>query len=330
MLGNKEKIIPTKQRLHLRIENFAKEIGFDLVGFSPAHLDPKYLDAYKKWLRKGFHADMTYMKKSATRADLTKILPGAKSVIVLGLNYYYEQSPLKKECARIARYAYGRDYHKILGKMLKKLEKYIQSLTVPHALAQTTRSYTDTGPILERAFAEQAGLGWIGKNSCLITREFGSWVFLGIVITTLDLKNATRGDPKIPNSPLLRSELPPSLCGNCTRCIDACPTKAIIAPGVINANRCIAYQTIENKGRIPADLTKIIKKERRIFGCDICQEVCPHNIARQKPHPLLQKIAGDQLNLKELKKIHSDKTFLQTFAGSPLMRAKRKGLIRTV
>lgn len=378
--------LPHKSSLIKNIENFAKKIGFDLVGFSPAHLDSKYLDAYGKWLRQGFHADMTYMEKSEKHADLAKILPGAKSVIVLGLNYYYEQSPLKKGHSRIARYAYGHDYHKVIGKMLKKLEKYIEevahsyslvthsnssarscspatSSTLPLATqAQVTRSYTDTGPILERAFAEQAGFGWIGKNSCLITREFGSWVFLGIVITILDLeiaslrhgnkpKNAVRVDPKnchtaINNNSLeltLRGQKIPSiLCGNCTRCIDACPGKAIVAPGVINANRCIAYHTIENKGRIPADIIKIIKKERRIFGCDICQEVCPHNIARQKPikktikmplikpNPLFKKIAGDQLNLKALAKIISQEKLPETFAGSPLMRVKEKGLQRNI
>ncbi|MBI4232547.1 DUF1730 domain-containing protein [Candidatus Peregrinibacteria bacterium] len=155
------------------IISHAKSLGFDLVGFSPAKINSRYLKAFDSWLKNNYEADMAYMRKIDQRRDLTKILPGAKSVIVLGTNYYRPQAPLKTDHGRIARYAYGRDYHKFIAKRLKELEKFIQQISVA-----MTRSYVDTGPVLERALAEQAGLGRIGKNSCLITKDIGSWVFL--------------------------------------------------------------------------------------------------------------------------------------------------------
>lgn len=303
--------------LRKKIEDFAKEIGFDLIRFTTAKIEPKYIATFQHWIAQNHHGNMSYMEKIAQRSDLTKILPNAKSVIVLAVNYYYDQPKLKPNHAKVARYAYGRDYHKIIGKNLKKLEAFIKEL-VPN---EETKSYVDTGPILERALAEQSGLGTIGKNGCVITKEFGSWVFLSEIITTLDLK------PEKPLQPKFH------LCGQCTKCIDQCPTGAIIAPGVIDSRLCISYLTIENKDKIPPELAKIIKKTKRLYGCDICQEVCPHNTARQKvhTHPEFQnpKIAGDQLDTKKILQIKNDDEFLKTFAGSPLMRAKRKGLQRS-
>jgi len=324
-----------------RITQFAKRQGFDLVGFSKPAIDSRYLKAYKKWLGASAHADMSYMEKSAPLSDLSLILSGAKSVIVFGMNYYRPQSPLRSGHARVARYAFGRDYHKIISKKLKNIENFIK--TFPSKNPIQTKSYVDTGPILERAFAEQSGLGTIGKNSCLITKEFGSWVFLAEIITTLEISPPPRETASsvksvtghtFPNlSTRVENQPRFHLCGRCTRCIDSCPTKAIIAPGIIDARRCIAYHTIENKGKIPPSLAKKIKTSRRLFGCDICQEVCPHNIARQKPtthKDLTQpKIAGDQLSLKKILSMKSDEQFLKTFAGSPLMRAKLRGLKKT-
>ena len=296
-----------------KIEKCAKELGFDLVGFSPAKIQPHYIEAFKDWIEDGNEGEMEYMKKVEERADLTRILPGAKCVIVLAMNYYYEQEPLKEGHGRVARYAYGRDYHKIITKKLKELEKFIEE----NEPGSKNKRYVDTGPVIERAMAEQAGLGSIGKNSCFITKEFGSWVFLAEIITTLDL--ATTSKPQ--GAP----------CGDCTKCIDSCPTGAIIAPGVIDSRLCISYLTIESKEKIPAKLAKKIKETRRLYGCDICQEVCPHN-CRQKPHahPALSdpKIAGSQLDLKKIQELKTDDEYLKTFAGSPLMRAKRKGLQR--
>lgn len=317
-----------------QITDYAKSLGFDLVGFTSAKLTPKYLKAYKKWLSEGNEGEMEYMKKVIPRTNLEQILPGAKSVIVLGMNYFYDQKPLKKDFGRIARYAFGRDYHKIIKKKLKKLEEFVKSNS-----GALTKSFVDAGPILEKAFAEQSVIGFIGKNGTLITKEFGSWVFLAEIITTLELipsqpehaKNSANNQISQLHSP--SAKLSPGTnpsCGSCTRCINACPLKAIISPGLIDARRCISYLTIESKKQIPKPLAKIIKSTKRLFGCDICQEVCPHNIARQKPHTNKDlknpKIAGDQLSIKKILSIKTDKEFLNTFAGSPLMRAKTHGL----
>ena len=305
------------------IIDYAKEIGFDLVAFSKAKIEEKYLKAFDSWISKNQEADMEYMRKIEQRRDLNKILPGAKSVIVLAMNYYYEQKDLEKENGRVARYAYGKDYHKIIKKKLKLLQKFIKEL----APNEETKAYVDTGPILERALAEQSGIGTVGKNSCIITKEFGSWVFLSEIITTLDLASKEKPKSKFHSRDF-------SVCGNCRKCVDACPTGAIIAPGVIDSKLCISYLTIENKDEIPEDLAKIIKKTKRIYGCDICQEVCPHNEAKQKinTHPEFNdfKIAGDQLNKKEILNIKTREEYLDRFAGSPLMRAKKEGLKRNL
>jgi len=325
------------------IKTFALSIGFDLVGFSPAKIDKKYFDVYKNWLGKGMNAGMEYMAKSAQRKDVSKNLPNAKTVISLGVNYFHpqENKNISKDEAIIARYAYGRDYHKIISKKLKQFEAFLKE-KFPN---EFTKSYVDTGPILERAYAETSGIGQIGKNGCIITKSFGSWIFLSEIITTIDLtqdvdeqermqvsaetfcSHAVRGE-----AVSRESSDSMSICGTCTRCIDACPTGAIIAPRIIDARKCISYQTIENKGKIPAKIADAIKKTKRIFGCDICQEVCPHNLGKQKittHSEFLQKIAGDKIQLKTLTEIKSDEEFLQTYAGSPLMRAKLKKLKST-
>lgn len=321
-----------KKRLKNQIENFAKNLGFDLVGFTLPKIPNKNVKALKNWLKCGFEGDMDYMseaKRARKRLNPSKILNGAKTVIVLGMNYYKVQSPLRKGCGRIARYAYGRDYHKIIGKKLRALEKFIAEIAAKNLPSKKvfTKSYADTGPILERALAESAGLGVVGKNCCLITKDFGSWIFLAEIFTNLDLANRPSASAKTPFKQ--KGDFPS--CGQCQRCKNACPTGAIIAPGIINARKCISYLTIETKRAIPEKLAKIISKSGRLFGCDICQEVCPHNISRQKPaaHAELMspKIAGDQLNLKKLRAIKTDAEFLKLFAGSPLMRAKRRNLM---
>lgn len=318
-----------KNRLRQLIVEQAKKLGFDLVGFTGAQIDEKHKKALKSWLKNRYEGRMAYMSESekiAKRFDLEKILPGAKSVIVLAMNYYHEQKPLTAGFGRIARYAYGRDYHKIISEKLKILEDFIKKIGKEYLPATEilTKAYVDTGPILERALAEQSGIGVIGKNSSLITKEFGSWVLLAEIITNIDLTDELgKRSPSKDNF---------SACGICTRCKKACPTGALIAPGIIDARRCISYLTIEHKGKIPKKLAKATAKTRRIFGCDICQEVCPHNISRQKPtnHKELTepKIAGDQLELEKILNIKTDDAFLKLFAGSPLMRAKRKGLQR--
>ena len=319
------------------IKTFALSIGFDLVGFSPAKINKNYFNVYKKWLKEGMNAGMEYMEKSAQRKDASKILSNAKTVISLGINYFHKQENEKnsKDEGIIARYAYGRDYHKIISKKLKQLEVYLKE-KFPNDFV---KSYVDTGPILERAYAETSGIGQIGKNGCIITKTFGSWILLSEIITTLELTSGISQESfrtNIPQAPLVAGRgrlegtfLSNSPCGSCTRCIDACPTGAIIAPGIIDSRRCIAYQTIENKGKIPKKVADAIKKTKRVFGCDICQEVCPHNLGKQKitTHgEFLQPIAGDKISLKKIIAIKSDEEFLQTYAGSPLMRAKLKKL----
>ena len=306
----------------------AKELGFNLVGFTNATPDSKSVKAFNSWLVHKYEGSMTYMQKSKPRENLKEILPEAESVITFAVNYYREQpDQLSDDEGRIARYAYGRDYHKIIGGWLKKMAAYIKELD-PKAEVKT---YVDTGPVLERSFAEQAGLGVIGKNACLITPEFGSWVFLAEMITNIDfdsdsaLVNLSTGTD-------LKKDF--SACGGCTRCIDACPTGAIIAPGVIDSRKCISYLTIENReDEIPEEYRKIIKETKRIYGCDICQEVCPHNIKKQRiqTHPNFQKpIAGSALSRKQTLALKNDEEFLEKYAGSPLMRAKRNGLQRNV
>jgi len=300
----------------------AKSLGFDLIGFTTPHLPPKYLTAFQNWLENKHEGTMTYMQKLDQRKDLNHILPGVKTVISLATNYYHEQpEEIPDDEGKVARYAYGRDYHKIIGKRLKKLETFIRELAPDHS----TKSYVDTGPILERAYAEEASIGLIGKNSCLITEEYGSWVFLSEILTTLELEPDRRKYPPTKDF---------SACGGCRRCIDACPTGAIVAPGVIDSRRCISYLTIEHKDEIPKEFQKAIALTKRIYGCDICQEVCPHNQKKSKitvdEEFKSTPLAGNTLKKSEILALKTDEQFLKKFAGSPLMRAKRQGLQRNL
>ena len=215
------------QQLCEKIKKAALQLGFDLCGFTAAKIEDKYLQAFDDWLHSGHHGSMEYMEKIEQRRDLTRLLPGAKSVVVLAMNYYREQDKPGKDEGIVARYAYGRDYHKIIKKKLKKLEQFIQEE------GGETKAYVDTGPVLERALAEQAGIGRIGKNTCLITEQFGSWVFLSEIITTLELVPKTGQPAKTPKTIPQKSRWsnsdsqPFNVCGNCTKCVDSCPTGAI-------------------------------------------------------------------------------------------------------
>lgn len=303
------------------ITAFAKGLGFDLVGFSRTQLEEKYTKALREWLAAKFEGELEYMRETSRlekRLDVTKLLPGAQTVIVVAMNYFRPQPPLKRGHGRVARYAYGRDYHKIIGSKLRKLAHFVRSL------GGAARHFVDVGPVLERAYSEQSGIGVIGKNSCLITKEYGSWVLLGEVITTLEL---TYSDA------LKTARKNFSACGECTRCMHACPTGAIVAPGVIDASRCLSYLTIEHKGYIPRRFARTIAKTKKLFGCDICQEVCPHNISRQQTscHDEFSTpaIATDSLYLQKILAIGNEARFHKLLAGSALKRAKRGGLKRT-
>jgi len=326
-----------------KIKSFARLSGADLVGIAAVAYDSEDEKHLRDFIDEGRNADMKWMEDFSLRAHPEKLLPGAKSVIVIGLNYYTPVAPLPSGHGRIARYARGRDYHKILRGILKKIVVFItenydanaanatrfrdseeQSVSFsrtparhPEAArrpAPTCKICIDSSPIIEKSYAVKAGLGFIGKNTTLITPEFGSFVLLGSLLTTLDLE---------PDKARAGS------CGNCTRCLEACPTRALIAAGKMDARRCISYLTIEHKGEIPAEFCDKIAP--RVFGCDTCQDVCPYNLAHAKQatnRDIMKNIAGPSVALKEILDIKTDTEFLKRFAGSPLMRAKRAGLQR--
>lgn len=244
-----------------QIKEQALQIGFHKVGI--ARVEPHSAavkarnQALQTWLDQGLHADMAWMT-NPKRQDITRVMPEARSLICVALNYYTpHQRPNDRQHGKISRYGWGRDYHRVMQKRLKTLSAWLDS----HHPDIQTRFYADTGPVQDKFWAQQAGIGWIAKNGNVITREYGSWVFLGEVLTNLDL------DPDRPHTPH---------CGTCTRCLEACPTAAIVAPGVIDANRCIAYHTIENRNAtLPAAIAHHM--EGWVAGCDICQDVCPWN-----------------------------------------------------
>jgi len=265
---------------------------------------------FKEWLSAGFEGDMKYMEKEPEkRTNPQKILPGAKSIICLAMNYYQDAPDSD---FKVARYAFGKDYHKVIEKKLKKLRQFIIEKT--GASKQDFKLYSDAGPLLERAYAVEAGFGFIGKNTTLINKDFGSWVFLAEIITTLDIERT-----------FLRKELSSGECGSCDKCIKACPTGALTKPYELDARKCISYQTIENKGEINVDI------KDRVFGCDICQEVCPHN-CRAKPTKIPEfksHIAGPNLDPNEINNM-TEEEFQQKFQGSPIKRAGLKNLKRNI
>ncbi len=283
-----------------QIKQKARNLGFHKVGIATlADWTPN--DRLQRWLAAGYHADMAWMENSK-RQDIHQLMPEARSLICVALNYYtpaYHRS--EKEYAKISRYAWGRDYHRVLHKRLKALTTWL----VAQGEGIEARYYADTGPVQDKVWAERAGLGWIAKNSNLITREYGSWVFLGEVLT----------------NQVLPSDRPhTNHCGTCTRCLDACPTGAIPQPYQVDANRCIAYHTIENR----AELLPNINFHGWVAGCDICQEVCPWNqrfaqptdIADFQPHPWnLAPTLSELANL-------TDAEYERRFTGSALRRIK--------
>lgn len=306
-----------------RIAGQAHELGFDLVGLIPAR-PLGTLDRYRHWLAAGYQGEMAYLARPdavARRADLARTLPGVDTVIAVAVNYFTRRLPpdLRDDAARgiFASYAWGDDYHRLLTSRLEQLAAFIQAQTT-RAVAH--RAYVDTGPLLEREIAARAGLGFVGKNTSLIHPRLGSWLLLGELLLKSEGAVTHRVDP----------EAKPGACGHCTRCLDACPTGALVAPYVLDARRCIAYLTIELRGPIPRELRPLIGN--RVFGCDICQEVCPWNcrFARPTPEPAFQPrpdaIAPTLLDLMALE----DEGFQQRFRGSPVKRAGRRGLLRNV
>jgi epoxyqueuosine reductase len=247
----------------MAVKAIARDMGFDLVGIARAQ-PSAYGEAYRRWIAEGRHGEMAYLARNLDeRLDLTKKFPWAKSVVCVAMAYW-QTSPTAPDttepAGKIARYAWGRDYHKVMEGKLKRFERAVRE-RLPEPME--CRAYCDTGPILEREFAALAGLGWVGKNTLLIHPRHGSWFVLAEWITSLDLE---------PDSPI------GTHCGTCTRCIDACPTDAI-TPHAVDATRCISYLTLEHRGTIAEDLHAPTREAGYLVGCDICQEVCPFNRA---------------------------------------------------
>ena len=287
----------------------AKELGFDLVGFAKAEILKDESEKLKIWLDKGYQAGMIYMERNfEKRKDIKKILLDAESVISLGLNYYTaEKHSQDINKGKVSRYAWGKDYHLIIWDKLFELEFRLKQIDSKF----DSISYVDTGPVLDKAWAVKAGLGWLGKHTNVISKDQGSWFFIASIITNYKFEYSV----EIPDH-----------CGDCTACIDACPTNAIVEEYVVDANKCISYQTIENKNDIPKQLKG--KFENWIFGCDICQDVCPWNKKFSEPtslkdfYPQTKEITLDeamQMNNSDFKK---------RFSESPIKRTKLKGLQR--
>jgi epoxyqueuosine reductase len=305
------------------VQQAAREAGFDLAGIAPVDDSPE-LAYFPQWIAEGRAGEMKYLagrdeQGRLKRASLANVAPWARSVVVCAINYntaqpystqVTEPSASGKSRAWISRYAWSGDYHDSVIERLRRVEIAIRNAAGSRDLV--TRCYVDTGPIVERVVAKYAGIGWIGKNTCLIHQKLGSWLFLGVILTSLELE---AGLPA------------PDRCGTCTRCIEACPTDAFIAPYQLDSNKCIAYLTIEKRGAIAEELRSGMG--RHIFGCDICQDVCPWNrkapattIDDLQPRPELVNPALDWL--AEM----SAEEFGATFRGSPVRRTKRAGLRR--
>ncbi len=295
------------------VKQQAIALGFHLVGIATIPTQPSAAEqaaqtALKSWLAQGFQADMGWME-SQRRQDIRQIMPTAQSIICVALNYYTgHQRPEGAQYGKISRYGWGRDYHRVLTKKLKQLAIWLRTQDSGTDAGIEARLYADTGPVQDKFWAQQAGLGWIAKNGNVITRRYGSWVFLGEIITNL---------------PLVADQPHTAHCGSCTRCMMACPTEAIRAPGVVDANRCIAYHTIENRATVLPEAIAT-NLQNWVAGCDICQDVCPWNqrFAQQTDveafEPYAENVAPTLAELAEISEAEWD----QRFPASALRRIK--------
>jgi epoxyqueuosine reductase len=299
--------------LEERLKKQAHALGFALVGIAPA-TEADGFDRLRDWLARGFAGTMDYLHRhSDARRHPASILPQVRSVIMVGMNYRPKRErsadPSRSPTGRLSCYAHGRDYHDVLRERLHRLLDWLRQER-PECVG---RGVVDTAPLLERDFARRAGLGWFGKNTMLLNKRLGSYFFLGALLTNLELAC---------DAPHTTSH-----CGTCTACLDACPTQAFAAPGVLDARRCISYLTIEHRGDVPEELRHGLGDW--LFGCDVCQEVCPWN--RKAPlgmEPDLQaRPELMQLDLIEILSL-SEEAFRQRFRGTAIMRTKRKGLLR--
>jgi len=296
------------------VKQKALSLGFDLCGIAPVDAFPE-LAVLPEWLARGYAGEMAWMVRTAERrADVRQVVPGARSVIVTATLYNTDRpysDELPREVARISRYAWGDDYHDILKARLDALLAWMREQSEQPFDA---RAYVDTGPVQERVYAQYAGLGWIGKNTCLINPELGSWLFLGEIISTLALEPDTQGLEQ---------------CGSCTRCLDACPTGALVEPGMLDSTRCLSYLTIELRSDIPEEHRRALGSH--VYGCDICQEVCPYNRpAPRSDAPEWQpRSALDLPRLVDLWR-RPDAELRRSIRGGPMTRAKLAGLRRNI
>lgn len=304
----------SKRVLSARIKDLAQELGFELVGISPVGL-PLHEDWFARWLRKGLGGELGYLRRTEElRRDPHKLVPWAVSVISLGVNYHTPfPRPAVPARARgwVSRYAWGDDYHDV---MRRKLDALLEAIRGLYGEPVEGKAFVDSGPVLERDLAAVSGIGWIGKNTQLISPQRGSWFFLGELFLSIALKY----DRPIRDR-----------CGKCTLCLQACPTGAFVGPYILDARRCISYLTIELKGEIPRHLRPLVGNH--VFGCDICQEVCPYNVkaaATEDPTyaPREGLFAPELIPFLTL----TEEQFRRRFRGSPILRAKRRGFLRNV
>lgn len=293
------------------VKQKARELGFDFCGISKAGFLEDEAPKLENWLKQNMHGQMHYMANHFDkRLDPTKLVPGAKSVVSLLFNYYPEKDLANDGSYKIAKYAYGQDYHYVIKYLLKELVKQLEA----EVGEIDGRVFVDSAPVMERSWAEKGGLGWIGKHTLLINKGNGSFFFLAELISDLELE---------PDGPIK------DYCGTCTRCIDACPTDAIYEPYKLDASKCISYFTIELKEEIPTEVSG--RFEDWIFGCDICQDVCPwnrfstpHQTPEFQPHPDLEGMSK-----KDWEEI-TDEVFRKIFKKSAVKRTKLAGLERNI
>lgn len=294
----------------------AAELGFDACGVAPA-ADLPELAFLPEWLARGYAAGMiSWLGRTAhRRGDVRRVLPSTRSVVVTATNYHTDRpfsiDSREPGAAHIARYAWGEDYHRVLTERQEALIAWMRDRAGGPIDAL---SYVDTGPIQERVYARHAGIGWIGKNCCVISESLGSFLFLGVILTSVELDV---------DAPAL------DLCGTCTRCLDACPTRALVAPGVLDSNRCLSYLTIEHRGDLPSGASQWVGTH--VYGCDVCQEVCPWNAtAPVAADPAWQpRPAWDRRSIADLLTM-SDRDLAQALEGSAMRRAKPEGLRRNL
>ena len=303
-----------------------RALGFDEVRF--ARVEPGFGPGLSAWIAAGYHADMAWMERTVEkRGDPALVLPGARMVIMLGVNYLPPSGAMGEgrgaKGPAWARYALYSDYHDTIKEALAGAGRVLEELGGGAVTAADYRYYVDTGPVIERGWAAKSGIGFIGKNAMLISRTHGNWLFLAAVLTTLEFEP----DAPVRKEAAGRETEPGLLCGKCTRCMDACPTQALPKPGTVDARRCVSYQTIENKGVIPRELRAGIG--HRIYGCDTCLEVCPWNRFAQAGRQVLlaARYGLADLSLLEVLQLTPER-FAAVFKGTAIKRVKLGGLLR--